>query len=162
MPRRMAYRRLLLCLLLVAAAPPSARETVGVFGGWGAFRQGPNCYAIARPVVAQGRVGGYAGIGTWPGKGLRASLHLHLSRRRALDRPVTLSVAGRRFPLVGTATDLWAPDAPTDRAAVAALRSARAMSVEAVDTRHRPFADTYALAGAATAIDAATLACVAR
>lgn len=162
MPPGMACRRLLPLLLLLAAAPPSPREMIGVFAGWGAFRQGANCFAIARPIVAQGRVGGYAGIGTWPGKGLRASLHVHLSRRRDRDRPVTLTVAGRRFPLVGSVTDLWAPDAPTDRAIVAALRSARAMSIEAVDTARRPFADTYALSGAATAIDAATLACVAR
>jgi hypothetical protein len=36
------------------------------------------------------------------------------------------------------------------------------MSVEAVGARGRPFADVYALPGAATAIDAAALGCAAR
>ena len=58
--------------------------------------------------------------------------------------------------------DAWAADAASDRAIVAALRSARSMSVEAVGPRGRPFADSYALAGAATAIDAARLRCLVR
>ena len=40
------------------------------------------------------------------------------------------------------------------------MRGGRSMSVEAVAPHGRPFADVYALAGAATAIDAAALGCV--
>jgi len=75
---------------------------------------------------------------------------------------VTLSIGERRFQLVGGASDAWAPDARTDAAIVAAIRSARSMSVESVDAQGRPFADTYALRGAATAIDAAALGCAQR
>ena len=151
-------------LLLVAAAP-AGREAVGVFKGWGAFRDATprRCFAIARPVVANGRSGGFASVATWPGRGLRASFHIHLSRSRDRSAPVTLSIGGaggeRRFALVANTADGWAPDAATDRAIVAAMRGGRSMSVEAVGEGGRPFADTYALAGAATAIDAATLAC---
>jgi hypothetical protein len=147
--------------LLLLAAAPAGREAVGVFHGWGAFRdRAPaRCFAIARPVAAGGRSTGFASVATWPSRGLRASFHVRLSRARDRSAGVTLSVGERRFALVANTADAWAPDAPSDRAIVAALRSARSMSVEAVGVGGRPFADTYALAGAATAFDAAALAC---
>lgn len=147
-------------LLLLLAAPPG-RETVGVYKGWAAFRDRvpPRCFAIARPVAAGGRRGGFASVATWPGRGLASSLHIRLSRPRDRSAGVTLSVGERRFRLVANTADAWAGDAPSDRAIVAALRSGRSMSVEAVGEGGRPFADTYALSGAATAIDAAALAC---
>lgn len=150
-----------LALLLLVAAPAAARETVGVWKSWGAFRDATprRCYAIARPVVAGGRSTGWASVATWPGRGLAASLHVRLSRPRDRSAPVTLTVGERRFELVANGLDAWAADAPSDRAIVAALRSGRSMSVEAVAGGGRPFADVYPLPGAATAIDAATLAC---
>ena len=75
---------------------------------------------------------------------------------------MTLSIGERRFALVATGLDAWAADAPSDRALVAAMRAGRSMSVEAVGAGGRPFADVYALAGAATAIDAAARACARR
>ncbi|GAA3255665.1 hypothetical protein GCM10020258_14270 [Sphingomonas yabuuchiae] len=63
-------KRLALCLALVAA-PVVARETIGIYKGWGAFRDPDRCYAIAKPVLANGRVGGFASVGTWPAKHLR-------------------------------------------------------------------------------------------
>ncbi|WP_299648848.1 invasion associated locus B family protein [Sphingomonas bacterium] len=152
----------MLALLLLAAA--SGREAIGVYGGWGAFRDASprRCFAIARPIVGRGRATGFASVANWPGRGLSSSLHIRLSRARDRSAGVTLSVGERRFALVANTADAWAADAPSDRAIVAALRSGRSMSVEAVGLGGRPFADTYALAGAATAIDAAALACAAR
>jgi hypothetical protein len=152
-------KRLFLILALIAG-PAFARETIGIYKGWGAFRDPDRCYAIAKPVLANGRTGGFASVGTWPARRLREAFHLHLTIPRDRAAAVTLVIGERRFPLVGTAQDVWAPDAATDHALVMAMRSGRSMSVSAVDTRRRPFADTYALAGAAAAIDAATLACV--
>ena len=147
--------------LLTIAAPASARDTIGIFKGWGAFRDTTpsRCYAIARPVMAGGRASGFASIATWPKRGLRASFYVRLSRERDRSAGVTLTVGERRFTLVANGVDAWATDAPSDRAIVAALRSGRSMSVEAVGVGGRPFADVYALSGAATAIDAAVLAC---
>jgi hypothetical protein len=152
----------ILALLLLAAVP--GREAIGVFDGWGAFRdrEPRRCFAIARPIAAGGRTTGFASVATWPGRGLRSSLHIRLSRPRDRSAGVTLSVGERRFALTANTLDAWAADAPSDRAIVAALRSARSMSVEAVGLGGRPFADTYALAGAATAFDAAALACAGR
>lgn len=148
-----------LALLLLLAVP--GRETIGVHGGWGAFRdaQPRRCFAIARPIAAGGRSTGFASVATWPGRALRNSLHIRLSRARDRSAGVTLSIGERRFTLVANTADAWAADAPSDRAIAAALRSGRSMSVEAVGVGGRPFADTYALTGAATAIDAAALAC---
>nr|WP_208404158.1 hypothetical protein [Sphingomonas insulae] len=149
-------------LLLLPSPAAAARETIGVYKSWGAFRDTApaRCYAIARPAVAGGRSGGWASVSTWPGRGLRASLHIRLSRTRDRSAPVTLTIGERRFELTANGIDAWAADAPSDRAIAAALRSGRSMSVEGVATGGRPFADVYLLAGAATAIDAATLACV--
>lgn len=146
--------------LLIGAA--GGRETIGVYHGWGTFRDASpaRCFAIAKPVRAGGRVGGFASVATWPGRGLRGSLYVRLSRVRDRSAGVTLSVGERRFALVARDADAWAADLPSDRAVVAAIRSGRSMSVEAVGTGGRPFADVYQLAGAATAIDAAALACV--
>lgn len=156
-------RRIALVLSL-AAAPVAARDTIGVYKGWGAFSDSTpdRCYAIAQPVVAGGSPHGFASVATWPGRGLRASLHIRLSRERDRSQDVTLTVGERRFALAANGRDAWASDAPSDRAVVAALRSGRSMSVEAVGVGGRPFADVYALSGAATAIDAAVLACAAR
>ena len=153
--------RLAALLILAVAVPASARDTIGIYKGWGAFRDAvpARCYAIAKPVMAGGRSSGFASVATWPDRGLRASLHIRLSRERDRSAGVTLTVGERRFALVANGLDAWASDAPSDRAIVAALRSGRSMSVEAVGVGGRPFADVYALSGAATAIDAAVLAC---
>jgi len=145
-------------LLLAVAAPVAARETVGVWGGWGAFSDdGPRrCYAIARPV---GGGTAFASVANWPGQNIRHQLHVRLSHVRAPSARVTLSVGDRRFDLLAGDADAWAPDSRTDMAIAAAMRSARSMSVEAQARDGGAFADTYALTGAATAIDAATLAC---
>lgn len=151
-----------MCALL--ATPATARETIGAYGGWAAFRDPDRCYAIARPAMRSGRArrAAFASVATWPGRGLRSSFHVRLSRERDRSADVVLTAGGRRFRLVAGGWDAWAADGPGDRAIVAALRGARSMSVEAVGRGGRPFADSYALAGAATAIDAAALACAGR
>ena len=150
--------------LLLVASPAAARETIGVYQGWGAFRDTvpARCFAIARPVAAGGRNGGFASIATWPGRGLRNSVDIRLSRRRDYSAGVTVTIGERRFDLVANDRDAFAADAASDRALVTAVRSGRSMSVEAVGEGGHPFADVYALAGAATAIDAAALSCMGR
>ncbi|QDZ06181.1 hypothetical protein FPZ24_00755 [Sphingomonas panacisoli] len=145
----------LLALLLLGA-----RETIGVYGGWGAFRDDSpaRCFAIAQPVDPTQRAGSLS-IATWPDRNVRSQLYVHLSRPRAGTARVTLSIGERRFDLIANDTDAWAPDARTDAAIVAAMRSSRSLSVEALGRGGAPFADTYALSGAASAIDSAALAC---
>lgn len=135
------------------------RAAIGVHGAWGAFREGepPRCYAISAPVRL--RSNGFASVATHFGRTGRAAIYIRLSQSRAQAAPVTLAIGERRFTLSGNDRAAWAPDAATDRAIIAAMRGGRSMSVSGVTLRGRPFADSYALTGAATAIDAASLAC---
>jgi hypothetical protein len=143
---------------VVALAAP--RDAIGVYGRWGAFSDSSprRCFAIAQPVDPAQRAG-FLSVANWPGRNIRGQLHVRLSRARAATARVTLSIGERRFELRAGDADAWAPDARTDAAIVAAMRSGRSMSVEALARDGSPFADTYALSGAATAIDAAALTC---
>ena len=163
-----AMRRALACLILplVAATPAMARDSLGIFESWGAFRdpaagQGePRCYAIAQPLARRGRAPqGFAAGGNWPRRRVRGQVHFRLSRARAAHAPVQLSVGERRFTLVAGQVDAWAADPRADAQIIAAMRSASSMSVSSVGANGRAFADSYALRGAATAIDAAALGC---
>ncbi|UZK65622.1 hypothetical protein [Sphingomonas sp. M1-B02] len=146
--------------LLLALLP---RESLGTFEGWGAFRDASplRCFAIAQPADRAGR-GAFASIATWPRDGVRNQLHIRLSRPRAANARVTLSIGERRFELRAGPADAWAPDPRTDGAVVAAIRDGRSMSVETVGANGAPFADSYGLRGAATAIDAAAVGCAGR
>lgn len=152
--------------LWLCAAPGGAHDTIGVYKNWGAFRDPSplHCFAIAQPVQSGGssRWRPFASVATWPRQGAHNQLHIRLSRMRDPRARVTLSVGERRFELVAGGADAWAPDARADAAIVVAIRSGRSMSVETLAGSGGPFADVYALGGAATAIDAAALACVAR
>ncbi|QGP80268.1 hypothetical protein [Sphingobium sp. CAP-1] len=161
-------RRFLLLpiLSLVAAIPAQARDSLGIFEGWGAFRDpgagqnGPRCYAIAQPVARRGQAPrGFASVGTWPRSHVRGQLHIRLSRARAAKAPVMLVVGERRFTLVAGQMDGWAADPRGDAQIIAAMRSASSMSIASIGADGRGFADNYALRGAATAIDAAALGC---
>jgi hypothetical protein len=72
---------------------------------------------------------------------------------------VTLIISGKRFQLIGGSGDAWATDPRMDAAIVAAMRSAGSMTVSARDLGGNLFSNSYNLAGAATAMDAATLGC---
>ncbi len=151
-----------LLLALAVAGQGQGRQPIGIFDGWGAFRDPApvRCYAIAQPV--QGRSGTFFSIANWPRAGTRGQVHIRLSRARDPRAKVTLAIGERRFELIAGASDAWAPDARTDRAIVAAIRSSRSMSVESVARGGGAFADVYALKGAATAIDAAAMGCARR
>lgn len=161
----MKARILIALLCLTATSAVAAKESLGVYDRWGAFRDvsPPRCYAIASPVQQIARSGWrpFAAVGTWPGQGARGQFHVRLSRERDPRAKVTLSVGERRFDLVAGNADAWAPDTRTDAAIIAAMRSGRSMSVETLG-KSGPFADSYTLRGAATAIDAAALGCVGR
>ena len=90
---------------------------------------------------------------------MRNQVHFRLSRRVLTRAPIRLRVGAERFELVGGGGDAWAADRRMDAAIVAAMRSATAMRVTATSAGGRGFSDSYPLAGAASAIDAAALGC---
>jgi hypothetical protein len=154
-------RRLLLLAMLIAAAPLAAKDSLGVFDNWGAFRDPavPRCYAIAETDKGVGGGTGYVDVATWPRKGVRGQVHFRLSRPLAETPRLSLSLGGMRYALTGGGADAWAGDKAMDAAIVAAMRSAESMSVSATDRSGRRFTDRYGLEGVATAMDAATVGC---
>lgn len=149
--------------LLTIAAPLAARESLGVYGSWAAFSdaQPRRCYAIAR-AGGTSPAPAYATVSVWPDKGVRGAVHIVLSRDVADKGAVRLTVGDKRFDLVAKGRNAWAADARGDAAIIAAMRSAARMSVSAPGAKGATFTDRYALAGAATAIDAATVGCAKR
>ncbi len=152
--------------IALLAAPAIARDSLGVFDGWGAFRDPgvPRCYAIAaaEPSNRQRRFEPFASVGIWPNRGVRNQVHLRLSRAVRDGGVIRLRVGRGTFELVGGSGDAWARDKAMDAAVIAAMRSASAMRVSATDDRGNRFSDRYDLTGAATAIDAATVGCARR
>jgi len=152
--------------LALAPAPAAARTALGVFGSWAAFRDATprQCYAIAAPVQRHRRAPQqpFVAVADRPARDTRSQLHVRLRDARGPDAPITLSIGDRHFRLIGTGADAWAADARADRAIVAAMRGGPSLSIETVDSRGRPMVDVYRLEGAATAIDAAALDCLAR
>jgi hypothetical protein len=151
-------------LAVLLGTPALARDSLGIFSSWGAFRDPavPRCYAIAiaEPSARQRDYQPYASVGTWPRRNVRGQVHFRLSRKLAPNARIVLAIGGERFQLTGGGGDAWAIDRRMDAAIVAAMRSARRMTVSARDAQGRRFSDSWALAGAATAMDAAAIGCV--
>ena len=147
---------------VLIVTPAAARDSLGVYEGWGAFRdaQPLRCFAIAEPESSSGgKWRPFASVAHWPASGVRGQIHIRLSRAVRAGAKVTLSVDDRRAVMIGSGADVWAPNRRIDAAIVSAMRNGRSMSIESVATTGGGFADAYRLKGAATAIDAAALGC---
>jgi hypothetical protein len=164
MVRRSAF--VLISVIFAAAAAVQAQppaRPIGVYGVWGAFQTPGRCYAISEPVQAGGRgTRPFATVAYWPAQRVRGQLHVRLSREKRPDSAVLLRIDGRSFQLAGRGWDAWAADGAADAELVAAMRTGLAMTVETRAVGGRLIRDQYRLRGAATAVDAAALACFAR
>jgi hypothetical protein len=146
-----------------AASPVDARDRLGIYQSWAAFKDAetPRCYAIAAPEsrISGSTRPGYFSVGFWPRKGVKHQVYVSLSRDRSSNSGVTISAGGRRFRLKATPTGGWAADKRMDVAVVAAMRSSASLSVESIGRDGRAIVDAYSLRGAPSAIDAAALGC---
>lgn len=152
-------RRFLPLLALIAVPAIAAPEAISVHAGWGAFRDGDHCYAIAtaEPSPFSRERQPFATISVTPGP---PRFTMRLSRTLARDAVITLDVGNRRFRLEGGGDSAWGKDGPGGHAdIVAAIRSRDTMTVGARDTHGRFFRDAYKLTGAPTAVDSAVIAC---
>ena len=149
--------------LILCAAPALARDSLGMFSGWAAFRDptAPRCYAIAMaaPSTLSRDFQPYADVAWWPRQSVRGQVHFRLSRKLQPNAAISLSIGGQRISLVGGGGDAWAADKRGDAAIMAAMRSAKEMTVSARDASGRGFSNSYDLSGAATAMDAAAVGC---
>ena len=159
-----------ICAWLIASAmlvaPANAKDRLGVYQSWAAFRDpaASRCYAIAAPEESVGTATrkAYLSIGFWPKRGVSHHIYVRLSRERSSNSFITLSAGGRRFRLKGEGSGGWATDRRMDMAIIAAMRSATSLSVESIGRNGRSIVDAYALRGAPSAIDAAALGCVSK
>jgi hypothetical protein len=142
--------------VLAAAAGPQA---IGQFGKWGAFRaaDGAACYAIAQPARSGRDDRAYLTISSWPARRIIRQIHVRF-RAPAADG-ATLEIADLRVPLKTEGADAWPASGADGRRIARLLREGGALRVIA-RIEGRRIVDTYALAGAASAIDAADLACL--
>ena len=88
-------RKLAALFLIVLAAPLSAKDDLGVFSDWAAFRDPsvPRCYAIAMPTPSRlsREFEPFATIGTWPRQNRRGEVHFRLSRQIMHSSAITLT-----------------------------------------------------------------------
>jgi hypothetical protein len=159
MPRR--FFPLLLILAVPAAAQPSA---IGIYGQWGSFetKTPRNCYAIAAPTPGRRARDWkpFASVAYWPERRVRGQVHFRLSRENRPGSAVLLRIDDLTFQLIASKVDAWAPNAAADAEIVAAMRTGVEMKVETRAASGLLVRDTYSLRGAATAVDAAAIACL--
>lgn len=153
-------------LALALASNAEARDSLGVWNDWAAFRDPgvPRCYVIAMPRPAPGRKRDfqpYLTVGTWPARDVRGQVHVRLSRVTLPTARVSLSLGGQTFPMLAGGNSAWAQDRRADAAIVAAMRSAGELTVTLREPG-RVTRDTWRLAGLPSALDAAALACARR
>jgi hypothetical protein len=152
-----------LAVSLCAASPVLARDRLGSYQGWAAFKdpETPRCYAISRPEqrISGSTRPGYFSVGFWPRRSVAHQVYVSLSRDRSSNSAITISVGGRRFRLKATPTGGWAADRRMDIAIVSAIRSSASLSVESIGRDGRAIVDAYRLRGAPSAIDSAALGC---
>ena len=158
--------RLALLPLIALAAPLWARESLGIYGQWGAFRdeEGPRCYAIAMPARTSGAqdFAAFAAVSHWPARRVRGQVHFRTSRAMGEDSGITLRIGRDSFTLSGSANNAWAEGPNDDAAIVAAMRGAGSMVLTARDVDGRRFTNSYDLAGISSAVDAAAVGCAGR
>ncbi|MEL7446216.1 MAG: invasion associated locus B family protein [Pseudomonadota bacterium] len=158
-------RRTILLIALASlglSSQAAAKDSLGVFSNWAAFRDtagSPRCYAIAKAQGSARDYAPYASVATWPTRNIRGQLHFRLSRRMTDDSQIVLRVGETTFELIGGGGDAWARDKSMDAAIIAAMRSASTMRVSARSAAGGRFTDRYRLNGAATAMDAAVVGC---
>ncbi len=159
-------RTAILAVLAGVAAPASAKERLGIYQNWAAFKDAetPRCYAIAQPEqrISGSTRPGYFSVGFWPKKGVSHQIYISVSRDQSANSSTNISVGGRRFRLKSNVSGGWATDRQMDLAIIAAMRTSASLSVESIGRDGRAIVDAYSLRGAPSAIDAAALGCAPR
>jgi hypothetical protein len=148
----------------MASGAAAQQQSLGIFGLWGAFAGNGRCHAISQPErAAQGGArGAFASVAFWPQRGLRGQAYFRLSQPKREGSALILRIDERTFQLRGGGVQAWAPDATADAAIVAAMRTGILMTLDTRSASGSLVRDSYRLRGAATAIDAAAIACARR
>jgi hypothetical protein len=147
--------------VLFVAGPALAKETIGVFGEWGAFRDKRGstvCYVVSAPVTrsGKGRAAPQLVVSIWPRQKISAQV---MAGTGTATQSAALAVGGRSFKLSIQGDGGWLPDRTADGQALAALAASGTATVTGRSARGNRFTDSYALAGFSDAWSAAQKAC---
>ena len=113
-------------------------------------------------MAPKGKPQAVAGFAFTPDRRRWGELHARLSRVPRPGSSVLLTIGRQPFLLVGRGAFAWSRGPAQEQAIIAAARLGDSMRIEARDQAGRRFVDTYMLAGAPTAIDAAAARCALR
>ena len=151
----------LLAALAAIPASVSATSVIHAAQGWAALDRGELCEARARSVLAapKGKVQASAGFAFSADRRRWGEFSAHLSSMPRPGSSVMLKVGGQPFMLAVRGDWAWSEGPAQDSAILALARAGGEMRVEGRDGSGRRFVDTYPLAGAPTAIDAAAARC---
>jgi hypothetical protein len=154
-------KKTVLMIMLTYAAPAFAKDSLGIFGDWGAFREKRGsmvCYAVSAPSAStgRGRSGGQLVVSLWPGRTTAPQVMISAGSD---IQSASLRVNGQSFKLASRGDSAWLADAQSDGQALAAFTGGRQASVDGKTGRGNRFNDSYALAGFGEALAAAQKAC---
>lgn len=152
-------------LLSALATPVFARATLGLYDGWGAFRDGgsnPVCFVMAAPLPDGKRLNrdpAYLTVSIWPARNISVQLYWAPGFTVGPATDVTLETGRRRFSLLAQGDGVWARDEGSDLAIMQALRHGAQVSLSATSTRGTQVTDRFSLKGFSAAFDTAQAAC---
>jgi hypothetical protein len=133
------------CLAVLVTAPALARDSLGLFGDWGAFKQRGSCYATtASTSDAQGRKApAFLTITRWAGnRNPQVMLGLGTNAKSA-----KLSAGGQGFTPQVRGDAAWMPDSRGDALLIAALSGSSTATVSMISPRNNRLTDRYSLKG---------------
>jgi len=146
-------------VIAICASGAQAARIVFAGGGWAAIDFGAQCEARTKGLWAKTGTEPYAGFTFEPGRARQGQFYVHLSRPARDGASAIATIGSQPFLLAGRGQWGWSRNAEQQRAIVNAARFGQGLRVESRDRRGRRILDHYALAGAASAIDAAAAAC---
>lgn len=146
-----------MCVAAIAS-PAVARENLGVFGDWGAFKDRGACYAISAPTRGDfgKRSDPYITVSQFKSPGGEPQIMVAVG---ASAHSVSVRAGGQGFkPNVRNDT-AWMPDSRGDQAMIKAFQSANSVSVDITTARGNRLTDHYSLVGFGEAWKAALAVC---
>jgi hypothetical protein len=147
----------ILALAILVAIPALAKDSLGLFGDWGAFRQRGICYATtASASDVQGRKApAYLTVTLWAGnRSPQVMIGLGTNAKAA-----KLSAGGQGFTPNVRGDAAWMPDSRGDALLIAALSASSSATVSLISPRNNRLTDRYSLKGFGEAWRAAQAAC---
>jgi hypothetical protein len=153
----MQTRIVCFCLFSLMATPALARDSLGVFGDWGAFKQRGSCYATtASTSASQGRKGpAYLTVTLWAGnRAPQVMLGLGTAAKS-----VRLTTGGQGFTPSIRGEAAWMPDSQGDGLLLQALLASSSASASMISPRNNRLTDRFSLTGLNEAWRAARAAC---